>query len=426
MGARYYSPGIGRFISRDPSGFAAGTNLYAFCGCDPINHFDPNGCRGKYAGLPYERQIDVMRDVADAQDSFSGAALLFCPTLAFVPNGAAMAVNLYDAWADWGFAAGNTKASAQQVFLAGANAIGQTVGVETMFAAPISAGIEAISEEGIIAGLGPGGCFVAGTPVQAAVKGKDGKYHAMVKPIEKVRKGDLVLARDQKTGRTQLRPVLRTTVRQVAKVLAISLADAKTRKVVETITASREHPFYVRGKGFVPAGGLAVGNAIVTRAGPALIVKSIKWNRRPEGYKVYNFVVEDDHSYFVGRASGGVWVHNPVWCSPDPHVANIANAIEAEYPGHVVRVNEIIQDSSGLTITDIDIETQNAIIQVKSGTGGGLGRQITSSMRPEVNPTGKPVIGYAPRMSRHVIREVDGRGGIATGDLRTLLDILAP
>jgi hypothetical protein len=50
------------------------------------------------------------------------------------------------------------------------------------------------------------------------------------------------------------------------------LADAKTHKAVERITASREHPFYVQGQGFVPAGRLAVGNAIVARAGPALVV----------------------------------------------------------------------------------------------------------------------------------------------------------
>lgn len=62
----------------------------------------------------------------------------------------------------------------------------------------------------------------------------------------------------------------------------------------------------------MPAGGLAVGNAIVTRAGPSLIVQSIKWHRRAEGYAVYNFVVEDDHSYVVGAHNGEVWGHNGV------------------------------------------------------------------------------------------------------------------
>jgi hypothetical protein len=76
----------------------------------------------------------------------------------------------------------------------------------------------------------------------------------------------------------------------------------------------------VDGKGWLPAGGLAIGNSIVTRAGPRLFVKSIQWNRRAEGYAVYNFEVEalsgkeadgrNTHSYFVGKASGGAWVHN--------------------------------------------------------------------------------------------------------------------
>ena len=51
--ARYYEPGglygginmpvIGRFISRDPAGFSAGMNLYAFGGNDPVNMADPSG-----------------------------------------------------------------------------------------------------------------------------------------------------------------------------------------------------------------------------------------------------------------------------------------------------------------------------------------------------------------------------------------------
>jgi RHS repeat-associated protein len=38
-GARYYSPALGRFISRDPAGVAgSGVNLYAFCSGDPVNN----------------------------------------------------------------------------------------------------------------------------------------------------------------------------------------------------------------------------------------------------------------------------------------------------------------------------------------------------------------------------------------------------
>jgi RHS repeat-associated protein len=42
--ARYYNPGLGRFLSEDPIGFAGGdTNLFAYAGNDPLNSTDPSG-----------------------------------------------------------------------------------------------------------------------------------------------------------------------------------------------------------------------------------------------------------------------------------------------------------------------------------------------------------------------------------------------
>ncbi len=40
--ARYYSPGIGRFITSDPAK-ADGYNWYSYCGNDPVNFVDPSG-----------------------------------------------------------------------------------------------------------------------------------------------------------------------------------------------------------------------------------------------------------------------------------------------------------------------------------------------------------------------------------------------
>ena len=41
---RAYHPGLGRFMSEDPKGFAAGdNNFFRYCGNDPVDHTDPMG-----------------------------------------------------------------------------------------------------------------------------------------------------------------------------------------------------------------------------------------------------------------------------------------------------------------------------------------------------------------------------------------------
>ena len=40
---RYYDPGNGRWLTRDPIGYAGGANLYGYCGGGPVNEADPSG-----------------------------------------------------------------------------------------------------------------------------------------------------------------------------------------------------------------------------------------------------------------------------------------------------------------------------------------------------------------------------------------------
>ena len=165
-----------------------------------------------------------------------------------------------------------------------------------------------MSEDSVKGGLR---CFVASTPVQMA----DGS----TKPIQQVQVGDQVLSRDPQTSKEEAKTA--TIERHAPSVVDITPHDARTGKA-ETLTCTPEHPLYVQGQGWVEAGSLGIGTSIVSRAGPALQVTGLTWekNKAQElaagacssfgGYTVYNLTVEDDHTFFVGSAGGGTWVHN--------------------------------------------------------------------------------------------------------------------
>ncbi|MDF3056316.1 MAG: hypothetical protein K0R17_531 [Rariglobus sp.] len=59
LGARYYEPISGRFLSPDPAGHAASMSLYDYAFNDPINFMDPDGRFGKAAGQTTAKVADA-------------------------------------------------------------------------------------------------------------------------------------------------------------------------------------------------------------------------------------------------------------------------------------------------------------------------------------------------------------------------------
>ena len=70
---------------------------------------------------------------------------------------------------------------------------------------------------------------------------------------------------------------------------------------------------------------------------------------------------------------------------------------DVNVPGH---------NAAGELRTDFDVELTDAVIQVKSGSGKGIGAQVTRTQ--EV--TTKQVIVYAPKMGSHAQAEATRRG----------------
>jgi hypothetical protein len=83
-----------------------------------------------------------------------------------------------------------------------------------------------------------------------------------------------------------------------------------------------------------------------------------------------------------------------IFQSDDLHVATVANAVEAEFPGRVIGVNTNHTMFNGL-IREVDINLGNLFIQVKGGNARGLTGQIIRTQ----TSTGIPTIGYASGIS---------------------------
>ena len=147
----------------------------------------------------------------------------------------------------------------------------------------------------------PTGCFVAGTLITMA----DGSQ----KPIEEVKEGERVLAKDEKSGQVKAKKVTQSFKRTVQESIVITFATG------EQIETTLDHPFYSkRGdfSGFLAAGQLGIGTSIVTRAGPRVGIAKVE--KRSTPVVVYNMEVEGFHTYFVGKSK--LWVHNP-GCTPN-------------------------------------------------------------------------------------------------------------
>ena len=141
------------------------------------------------------------------------------------------------------------------------------------------------------AGVKPS-CFVAGTLVMAV---------AGMVAIEKIKSGDKVISTDPETMETSPKTVLETYIREVTTLVHLTVNG-------EEIVTTVDHPFYVKNQGFIKAGELIVGDELLDSNCNVLLVENHSVELTDEPVTVYNFQVEDFHTYHVSGLA--ILVHN--------------------------------------------------------------------------------------------------------------------
>ena len=144
-------------------------------------------------------------------------------------------------------------------------------------------------------------------------------------PIEDLQPGDLVLSRDEHDVDGEVAPqAIEETFVRHGEIYELHIAG-------QTIRVTPEHPVYIQGRGWTPAGEVVAGDVLSTLHLPvaATLVTagdaetppaSAHWQSNwqtvesntstGEFTTVYNFRVAHWHTYFVGDEGWGLWVHN--------------------------------------------------------------------------------------------------------------------
>ncbi len=79
----------------------------------------------------------------------------------------------------------------------------------------------------------------------------------------------------------------------------------------------------------------------------------------------------------------------------------------------------------GVGIGDVDIETDNAIIEVTQQKQNKLGQLRKLQIDSQLNPSGKPIILYGPYYKSSGVSSTRAAGFLVAQNFQELLDILA-
>lgn len=304
MGVRLYQPATGRFMSVDP--VAGGSaSAYDYCSADPVNCTDLGGTWGFGSIL---KVVAAVGEIASNIPGPIGAAAAGVSAVAYAAQGnTAKAIEMGITAAAALVGAGavvRVAARAVNVARAAGQAVRAAPRVQRAAQGIRSAASNARAAIQRVTGVLRRGCsFESGTLVVLA----DGS----LAPIETLATGDMVLTTDPLTGETSAQPVITPIVGTGDKHLVDVVTDAGTW------TATANHPIWVEGKGWTPAGELTAGDQLVGSTGGILVVQAMHDRGWFSNHTVYNLSVASTHTYYIASDDGtvGSLVHNARACN---------------------------------------------------------------------------------------------------------------
>ena len=183
------------------------------------------------------------------------------------------------------------------------------------------------------------------------------------------------------------------------------------------IRTTAEHPFWVVSKGWTDAHQIVIGDLLLGINGERTAVEAIDGPK--ESAPVYNVEVEEYHTYLVGSTVWGfaVWAHNNCFRTlVDSALGSTAQAtrLEGKVGNHLFdRLTAFQKQVPGLDgniLGEIDVAVPEAIIEVTIGNKGKVD-QVTKLLTSTVmNPTGLPVILFAPNFKKNAMQSVQNIG----------------